>query len=129
SSRSNDVTLLTVCVVQQGNTCCTVWIILDRSYCSRDIFFVALEIYHSVHFFVSPTEVAHSHFTGLVTTTCLFVNANYQRFFRYVCSHIRIVCTFSKTCSRGYRFESFNCHLLLSNTVKVNSLSIFNCND
>src|SRR5690606_21790103 len=77
---------------------------------------------------MSPTEVTHRHFTGIVPPAGL-LDLYDQRLFRNVGGNIGIVSAYSEASAGGNRFESFNCHLLLYRTVKVNRFAILDRND
>ena len=71
--RSEDISLRTVGVVQQSDTSCTIWIVLDALDRSRDTVLASLEVDKTQLLLVTTTDVAHGHLTGVVTTTGLLL--------------------------------------------------------
>ena len=69
--RCNNVTTLTVHVLQQGDVRATVWIVFQTLNNSWNAVFVALEIDNTVVLLVTTTNVTGSDTASIVTTTGL----------------------------------------------------------
>ena len=78
---SQNVSFLTVCVADQSDVSCSVWIILDRLYSCRNIVFSSLEVDNSVFSSASASAMSNCDLT-LIITSSVFLQRNYQRFFR-----------------------------------------------
>ncbi len=88
--RSHNITLLTISIYHQSDTAGTVGVILYRFHGSGDVILIALEVDNTIQTFVTTTYVAHSHFTGIITTATL-METDYQRFLWFVGRNI-VVC-------------------------------------
>ena len=70
---SEDISLRTISVVQQSDASRTIGIVLDALDRSRDTVLISLEVDETKLLLVTTTDVAHSHLTGVVTTTGLLL--------------------------------------------------------
>ena len=79
--RCQDVTLLAICVVQEGDTSGAVGVVLDVSDpCGHAILVVTTEVDHAVGALVAAATVASSH-TAVVVTAASLVQRTHQRLF------------------------------------------------
>ena len=86
SIRSNDISFFTISIKQQSDTSRTVRIIFN---CFNDCWntvFISLEINNTEFSLMTATDIAHCHFTYMVTTTSRTLSI-YKRFFWYRCSN------------------------------------------
>ena len=82
--RSNDIALLSVVIVEQGDVGCAVGIVFDRGHFRWDVLFVSLEIDQAIKLFVSTTDMTGSDMAVMVTTAgTLF--SNQKAFLRGYC--------------------------------------------
>ncbi|MNN55297.1 hypothetical protein D3C81_1701660 [compost metagenome] len=79
---SQDIALLTIHIVDQGDVSGTVRIILDCSNFAGYVIFVPFEVDNPVLLFVTAALVANRDLT-LVITACLFGQGSKQRFLRF----------------------------------------------
>ena len=73
---SEDVSFLAICVADQSDVSCSVRIVLDTDYCSRDSIFSSLEVDDSVFSSASATLMSYSDFTLIVTSGVLLKGSN-----------------------------------------------------
>ncbi len=73
--RSNDVSLLAIGVMQQGNACRAIGIVLDRIDLGRDSIFVATEINQAIPLLVTTTTMASRDFALVIATTLFGLRA------------------------------------------------------
>ena len=79
----DDVGLFAFRVLQKGDKCGTVRIVLDGLYCARDTVVVTTEINDTVTALMTATTLANSHLTGAVTASAP-LNGSEQAFLRLV---------------------------------------------
>ena len=73
---AEDVALLTVSVAHEGDTRAAVGVILDGLHDGRDTVFVTLEVDEAEQLLVTAADIAHRHFTLIVTAAAFTLAVN-----------------------------------------------------
>src|SRR5690606_40226083 len=99
-------------------------IVLNGCHRSRDIEFIPFEINDPVFLFMSTADVAHGHFTVMISSPAAFLNFE-KRFLRDVGCHVTVIASYPESGSRSFRFKSFYSHFLLELfvSVKINRIT------
>ncbi len=109
--RSEDVTLLTIDIVEERDARATVRIVLDRRNASGDAVLVALEVDHAIEALVTAALVADRQATLLIAAA-LLRQALRQRLFRFVGGDLIERCHRHETTTCRIWFETLYCHWL-----------------
>ncbi len=111
SLRSDDVSFLSIRILNQCDERSTVRIVFDRYYCCRNISLVSFEIDDTIMLLATTTHITHGT-TTLRVTSSGFLLWLQQTLFRLVGSDLSISISDSPACSCGHRFVLLQCHFL-----------------
>ena len=123
-----DVSLLAVHIVEESDAGVAVRVVLDRSDLGDDVVLGALEVDDTIPFLMTATQVAHGHFTGIVTSATLLDGPQQGLLRSSSGSKISVIVDLLVTLTRGRGFILFNCHLFLNVAVKINYFTFGQCN-
>src|SRR3546814_6390935 len=96
--------------MKQCNTGGAVRIVFNRCNRGRNIKLVPFEINYPVFLFMSTANVAHGHFSFVISSAATLLYGN-ERFFRNIRCDVAVVASYPESGSRGYRSEEHTSEL------------------